>query len=158
MMAVRGTKTFARTVGRWARRTDEKARLAARLTTLDVLDRLILKTPVGDPSNWQSVLAGGRPPPGYVGGRARGNWQTTVGAPATTALGLRDKSAVRAEGEAVVAAWDGEGSAFITNNLPYIERLEEGWSTQAPAGMVAVTVAEFRGAVAEIAAALRRRR
>ena len=33
---------------------------------------------------------------------------------------------------------------FITNSLPYAYRLEyDGWSRQAPAGMVRVTVVEF---------------
>lgn len=32
---------------------------------------------------------------------------------------------------------------FITNNLPYAKRIEDGYSKQAPAGMVKVTIAEF---------------
>lgn len=32
---------------------------------------------------------------------------------------------------------------FFTNALPYAQRLENGWSDQAPAGMVQVTLAEF---------------
>ena len=36
---------------------------------------------------------------------------------------------------------------FITNSLPYAIRLEEGWSGQAPSGMVAITTAEM---IAEI--------
>ena len=31
---------------------------------------------------------------------------------------------------------------YIQNNLPYANRLENGWSNQAPAGMVALTIAE----------------
>jgi hypothetical protein len=33
---------------------------------------------------------------------------------------------------------------WISNNLPYIERLEHGYSTQAPLGMVALSVEEVR--------------
>ena len=31
----------------------------------------------------------------------------------------------------------------IYNNLPYIERLENGWSNQAPTGMIALSFKEF---------------
>lgn len=39
------------------------------------------------------------------------------------------------------------GSVLISNNLPYAQRLEDGWSDQAPIGMVKVTVAEFQSIV-----------
>ncbi|NBT33816.1 MAG: hypothetical protein EBT13_18445 [Rhodobacteraceae bacterium] len=35
---------------------------------------------------------------------------------------------------------------YIQNNLPYANRLENGWSGQAPQGMVALTVAEVSAA------------
>ena len=44
----------------------------------------------------------------------------------------------------VVAALKGGGVTFMANNLPYAHRLEfEGWSRQAPEGMVRRTVARF---------------
>lgn len=49
-------------------------------------------------------------------GRARGNWQVE---------------------------FNGSQEATIYNNLPYIERLENGWSQQAPTGMVRITLSEF---------------
>lgn len=39
------------------------------------------------------------------------------------------------------------GSVLLYSNLPYIERLEDGYSTQAPAGMVKVTVNQWPGIV-----------
>jgi len=39
------------------------------------------------------------------------------------------------------------GVCYITNNLPYIMRLEYGYSTQAPAGMARVTVARWQNLV-----------
>ena len=33
------------------------------------------------------------------------------------------------------------------NNLPYAQRLEDGWSKQAPSGMVGLAVREFRSIV-----------
>lgn len=39
------------------------------------------------------------------------------------------------------------GVWWIYNNLPYIQRLEEGYSRQAPAGMVAVALAEVEAEI-----------
>jgi len=39
---------------------------------------------------------------------------------------------------------------YLTNNLPYAQRLEEGYSQQAPAGMVALTIQEFQAIANEI--------
>ncbi len=36
---------------------------------------------------------------------------------------------------------------YLANSLPYIRRLEYGWSKQAPAGMVRGTVGEFQQAI-----------
>ena len=36
---------------------------------------------------------------------------------------------------------------FLVNHLPYGPALEYGWSKQAPAGMVRITVEEFGGVV-----------
>ncbi len=41
------------------------------------------------------------------------------------------------------------GSSYLLfSNIPYIERLEDGWSQQAPIGMVKVTVANWKTIVA----------
>lgn len=117
-----------------------------RIIALEVFRRIILKTPVDT-------------------GRARGNWLCTIGVPAEAMAKGEDwfqgqtsndfdKSGRAAIEEASnqVLAWKPEDIAiFLTNNLPYIERLENGWSDQAPAGMVAITIAEFDGIVARVA-------
>lgn len=41
---------------------------------------------------------------------------------------------------------------YIANGLPYILRLENGWSKQAPAGMVAITLAELPSLAGQIIA------
>lgn len=82
---------------------------------------------------------------GYVGGRFRSNWQLTTGVPAAGEI-----EDIETAGETldriIVAAGDltaGE-VAYIVNNLPYAIPLEYGHSSQAPAGMVRVTVADFQ--------------
>lgn len=86
----------------------------------------------------------------HVGGRFRGNWQFSIGSPATGTLDQIDPSgnvtmaALRAQVEGLTA---GE-TAYIVNNLPYGIPLEYGHSTQAPNGMVRVTLARFQQIVA----------
>lgn len=65
-------------------------------------------------------------------GRAMGNWQTTTEAPATGVLGIRSQAEAIAE---IKSASKGAGSiTYMANNLPYIYRLENGWSSGTPPG------------------------
>lgn len=65
-------------------------------------------------------------------GRARGNWQCTVATPAGDTIDRTDPTGSDAIAE-VVDKVGGVGSVtYLTNNLPYILRLEEGHSTQSP--------------------------
>lgn len=82
-------------------------------------------------------------------GTARGNWYATINAESSdTDDNRREKSALSdARNKAQKAA----GNIFIlTNNLPYIRRLEYGWSTQAPQGMVRITAAKVNEALKRI--------
>jgi hypothetical protein len=86
-------------------------------------------------------------------GRFRGNWQTTIDAPASGDVSLLDKSGAASISAGVGALTNvkaGE-TVWIVNNLPYAQRLENGYSDQAPAGMVRVTVTEFQRYVAQAA-------
>ncbi len=88
---------------------------------------------------------------GYVGGRFRGNWQFSIDSPATDELDRIDPSgneAIAALLAQVQALTIGQ-TAYIVNNLPYAVPLEYGHSTQAPAGMVRVTLANFQRIVDE---------
>lgn len=88
---------------------------------------------------------------GYVGGRFRGNWQFSIDSPATEELDRIDPSGsetIAALLSQVQALTIGQ-TAYIVNNLPYAIPLEYGHSTQAPAGMVRVTLANFQRIVDE---------
>lgn len=101
--------------------------------------RIIERTPVGQPSTWQNPNSA---PPGYVGGRARANWFPTIGTPSddTTDSTSTNESASRITGIKEQIAGN---VYYLTNNLPYIRRLEyDNWSQQAPRGMVRVTLRE----------------
>jgi hypothetical protein len=87
----------------------------------------------------------------YVGGRFRGNWNFSIGYPDNSFRIHPDPTGEAATARLVSGALEfkaGE-TAFIVNNLPYAIPLEFGHSTQAPGGMVRITVARFQQIVLE---------
>ena len=117
------------------------ARAAHKKVVLDAHRKLVMKSPVDT-------------------GRFRGNWIVSAGGPSGTTTALLD-GGVRGQppgGASSAAALSAVGSlapysiAYIQNNLPYALRLEHGHSKQAPAGMVALTLAEL---TAELAGGIR---
>lgn len=87
----------------------------------------------------------------YVGGRFRGNWQFSIEAPADGTLDIVDPSGSMSLAllRGQVTSLTAGQTAYIVNNLPYAIPLEYGHSSQAPSGMVRVTVARFQQIVAE---------
>lgn len=80
-------------------------------------------------------------------GRARSNWITTIGSPATESTLNVDPGggAAIAQGSAMISRWRlGMMPVFITNNVAYIVPLELGWSAQAPSGMVTAAMKAAR--------------
>ncbi|ELR1491025.1 HK97 gp10 family phage protein [Salmonella enterica] len=90
-------------------------------------------------------------------GRFRGNWQTTGATPATGLVAGVDPTGNKAVNNA--STYIGSAPNWyeftLTNNLPYAERLEYGWSKQAPVGMVRVNIARFNTLLNEEAAKVR---
>ncbi|QWZ47891.1 hypothetical protein [Enterobacter bugandensis] len=86
-------------------------------------------------------------PPGYTGGRFRGNWQVSFDAPTTDETGRVDKTGdlTKAAGNYTLSLFKvGMKAIYFCNNVPYAYPLEMGHSTQAPGGMVRITAAEFQ--------------
>lgn len=86
-------------------------------------------------------------PPGYTGGRFRGNWQVSFDAPTTYETGRVDKTGnlTKAAGNYTLSLFKvGMKAIYFCNNVPYAYRLEMGHSSQAPGGMVSITAAEFQ--------------
>jgi hypothetical protein len=73
-------------------------------------------------------------------GRARGNWQVELDNAKEGTVEPQDRSGQAAinQGKGVIAQYNGDTSKeiHITNNLPYIGKLNEGHSAQAPAAFV----------------------
>lgn len=82
-------------------------------------------------------------------GRLRGNWQTTINTPAAAATSRDDPSGAAALSEAMANLGGLADVVWFVNNLPYAERVEyDGWSRQAPEGMVRRHVAQWNKIVA----------
>lgn len=126
---------FTAAIQHWAKTVaPEKVLLFQRAIALEMLRRVVIKTPVDT-------------------GRARGNWQVTIGEPAAGHLeNLFDKtgSTTIAKGSAVIAKIPPFAIVYITNNVPYILILEAGrvpgpparGSKQAEHGMAGITFQE----------------
>lgn len=98
---------------------------------------LIMDTPVGDPKFWSRP-----PPPDYVGGLARGNWQMSTGSPITTEIERIDPSGKETLKNAEVRSAEIGKIIYLSNNVKYIRRLEyKGHSKrQAPDGWVRLAI------------------
>lgn len=131
-----------------------RAELVVRQSAVALQSGMVEKSPVGDPSQWKNPTSA---PPGYVGGRFKGNWQTGIGVINADISAAPDKSGNGsiARALATVQNWKAGQTIFLTNSLPYAAELERGSSTQAPTGVVRLTVMDFQRTVAQIAAGLR---
>ena len=108
-------------------KTLDKMSRAARKITLDAFSQVIMMSPVDT-------------------GRFRGNWQTAVGSAPSGTIEATDPSGnmVIAKVSGAVAGMNAGDVIYMANNLPYAQRLEDGWSQQAPAGMVRLTVQRYQ--------------
>lgn len=126
--------------------TDKMLPDFVKTVALELLRRVVLKTPVGNPSKWANPSSA---PPGYVGGSARGNWQVqefTIPNDIKTKIDKGGETTIAA-GSNIILRTSGRAFIYIINNLPYIAVLEEGQhSKQAPEGMVAISMQEVAAA------------
>lgn len=141
-MAANDAKSFALQIRQeWADKVDDLEEATA-LIGLTAFRLIVQKSPVGNPSLWK------KPVKGYVGGRFKGNWNSSIGEPDFTTTETVDPSgeATIARASAVLSGYgasDGFKPINISNGLPYAVRLEDGYSGQAPGGMVALTITEI---------------
>ena len=125
--------SFADQLRAFEAKTLEKMGRAARKVSLDAFSEVIRMSPVDS-------------------GRFRGNWQPAIGSMPSGTVELLDPSGdiVIAKVQGVVAGMNPGDVIYMVNNLPYAQRLESGWSGQAPAGMVRLTVQRWQPIVDEV--------
>lgn len=123
--------SFGSDLDSFAKKAPKQVDEARRKTVLDLFSAIIKSTPVDT-------------------GRAKGNWQTSVGTVRAAVLERMDPTGqgdmsteVETELLAALAQWSDDDTITLANGLPYILRLEDGSSKQAPAGMARRNVKRF---------------
>ena len=112
--------TFALDIEKFSKDVGLEINLVVRKISLDAYTRVTKKTPV-------------------LTGRAMANWNLSVGnIDDTTTQSVIPQTPMLSKNTGLTKA------IYITNSLPYINRLEHGWSKKAPNGMVGVTMNELK--------------
>lgn len=119
--------SFGDDLGKFSAKTKSIGEQVLRQSAFDLFSSIVRQTPVD-----KGVL--------------RNNWFATIGRPSTEATEDPDKS-----GAGTVAAIDDvvntaewSSTIYLTNNLDYVIPIEyDGWSAQAPQGMVRVNTARW---------------
>ena len=121
---------FALDISRFINHTNSNVDLVTKKIVLDVTRSVIRKSPVDT-------------------GRFKVNWQYGTGEMPTGTTDIHDES-----GQGTIAHIVGQVPQqaagklhFIVNNLPYSIALERGHSSQAPQGMVGLTITEYQALV-----------
>jgi hypothetical protein len=116
-------------------RIEQTVNLIVRQTAIAAVREVVLATPVDT-------------------GRARSNWLVTLGGPSDDQVGDETWVSFPSPQQTIdqanveVAARQPNGQdVYITNNVPYISRLNEGSSAQAPAGFVQQAVQRAAAAI-----------
>ena len=110
--------TFRAQLASFAKGVPVKVDQIRRASILELFKLIIYSTPVDE-------------------GRLRGNWQTTVNRPAAQETARRDTNGGVTLAEVMANMGGLLDVVYFTNNMPYAERIEyDGWSAQAPEGMV----------------------
>ena len=101
-----------------------------RTLALDIDRRVVLATPVRD-------------------GGAKRNWLASVGTPNNSVIDVGDgipraqaEQAAIDQGSVAINGANDYATIYVQNNLPYIVRLNEGWSEQAGSGYIDQIITE----------------
>ena len=145
--------SFALDLRKFAEKAGNTADDAVGRIVVKVAAELDKRSPVGDAVYWKSP-----PPKGYIGGHFRANWQLGVNTrPAGERAGV-DPTGTETQAMILAEVPDkASGNVFwLANNAPYARRIEDGWSRQAPQGLVGLTAIMFQQIVDDAVAEVRR--
>ena len=122
---------FGTAIARFAEATGRNIEEIHKSTTLRLFRAVILSSPV-------------------LTGRLRANWICTLEVPATGTTNETGLENLVAMGN-TIEQHQPEQAIILTNNLPYVQRIEyDGWShTKAPRGMVRINLARFKKMLSE---------
>ncbi len=134
--------SFALDISNIADRYKDRFDLVLKKVVFDVGSKIIMRSPVDE-------------------GRFRANWQIGVNKNPSGVIDAVDKGKVNQTGagdsstkkiaEADLEKAKGGDTIYFVNNLPYAERIEnDAWSPQAEAGVVGVSLAEYKNTLDKI--------
>lgn len=136
--------SFATDISAFVKKTNIKADIVLRKIAFDCFNGVITMSPVDT-------------------GRFRGSWNISINSPNLSVLPeIFTKSPISAGSpltDQQARGWNLEGvlsgitfgqTIYITNNLPYAVALENGWSKQAPHGVMRVTFERVKRDVASM--------
>lgn len=131
--------SFALDLSKFADKANKRTEQVVRKVVLDCAKSVVTMSPVDK-------------------GTFKGNWDYGVGSAPSQTFEAADSS-----GAVSIARIQSKSSGvqmvgkthFIANNIPYAQRLENGYSRQAPNGMVHLTAMRFQPIVDAAARALR---
>lgn len=133
-------RQFALDLSKWVAKAKGNMDGVVAKVMLDLGTRIILRSPVRT-------------------GRFRANWQYGLSNRPTGTIIEVDKNGTATVRKLIgsVGVKDAAGKIhWLTNNLPYAQRLEYGWSKQAPSGMVGVSIVEYQQIVINAVKAVKR--
>lgn len=121
------SNNFSLDISKFVEKAKGRVDLVVQKVTLDVFSDVIMMSPVDT-------------------GRFRGNWIADIGGYQTNVVNIFDKSGNESISKvnAIVGKAKSGGVVYLVNNLPYAQRLEYGYSKQAPAGMVRTSIANYQ--------------
>jgi hypothetical protein len=148
---------FSFDLTKFCEKANKSADTVVRKVIFDIFSRIIQRTPVDT-------------------GRARAGWQVSINSQATgsdpgaqpktkmkkgegASVSLQPRKQTNKDVGASIASFKVGDTAWMANNVEYIQHLEYGtakygFSRQAPAGMVRVTMAEYQAYIANALASL----
>lgn len=123
---------FSRELESFSRTFFSTSNKLVRLVALEALKNIVIATPVDT-------------------GRARSNWFIGIDTPIDDETDDTNWSSNLSTQEAKLLQPTDRTEIWLTNNLPYIVRLNEGWSEQAPEGFVEKGIAAAERSIGKIA-------
>lgn len=126
------TVSFKADLDKFAKKTEVNIETVVRKIAFEIYIGVTKKTPVDT-------------------GRAKGNWNIGTG---SIDLSINENASSTAQGSAGRLSEPKKGTGkkaiYISNNLPYINALENGSSEKAPNGMVSLTMNEMNRMVRDV--------
>lgn len=140
---------FSLQLQKFAEKAGARADEAVSRIVIASAAKIDARSPVGNPELWKHPA-----PAGYVGGHFRANWQLGINELPRNELPGVDASGGETQAKLVAEVPDkAAGNVYyIANNVPYALRLEYGWSSQAPQGMVGLVATEMGKIVSQAVA------